>query len=100
MRLKPLLEHWLRAWLLASAILMLTAGASPAEPSALSQEPIVARIDGEPIYASEVERYLRPAPPRISAAPPVEPRLEALHRALRVRLFTREAARRGLNTAS
>lgn len=57
---------------------------------------IVARIDGEPVYAKEVSANLLPAPPRIGSATPVDPRRAALDEAIRIRLFAREAKRRGI----
>lgn len=57
---------------------------------------VVARIDGQPVLASEVSQHLRAAPPRIGTAPAVDPRRVALDAAIRVRLFEQEGRRRGI----
>lgn len=76
---------------------------SPAESTAASPaaspaagDAVIARIDGQPVLASEVRLHLRAAPPRIGTAPAVDPRRVALDAAIRVRLFAQEGRRRGL----
>jgi hypothetical protein len=57
----------------------------------------VARVDDAAITGAEVLLHLRPAPPRIGAALPPDPRRLALEEAIRAALFAREeAARLGL----
>ena len=76
---------------------LLVAGCQDAPAASVaSGDAIVARIDGQPVLASEVRQHLRAAPPRIGTAPAVDPRRVALDAALRVRLFAQEGKRRGL----
>jgi PPIC-type PPIASE domain len=56
---------------------------------------VVAHVEGEPLYGRDVALYLRPAPPRIGAARPPDPRMVAAESAIRTVLFAREARRRG-----
>lgn len=67
----------------------------PSTSSVPAGEVVVARLDGQPILASEVRMHLRVAPPRVGTAPAVDPRQQALDAAIRVRLFAREGRRRG-----
>lgn len=82
---------------LLAATLFFTLGCDQAKeawptPSA-SLGDVVATVDGAPIFVAEVAAHLVPASPRIGAAPPVDPRKQALERMLRVRLFAHEARR-------
>lgn len=70
-----------------------------AVPASSRGDRIVATVDGEPIYASDVEAHLRPPRPRVGSLPPTDPRHSAVVEAVRVRLFLREAERRGLMVA-
>lgn len=62
-------------------------------------EQVVATIDEQPIVTSEVDMHLRSVRPRVGAAPPVSPQTDALNAAIRVKLFAREAQRRGIQVA-
>ena len=81
--------------LLCAAVLVSGAAAlSPSHPPDPGQ--VVASIDNQPVYVSEVLPHLQPLPPRVGAGPAPDMRRQALEQALRNRLLAGEALRRGL----
>ena len=71
------------------------AGALVATVARPEEADVVGSVEGEPLYGSDVAVYLRPAPPRVGAARPPDPRMAAAESAIRNRLLAREAKRRG-----
>jgi len=87
------LSAWCR-WVAFAAIAGGCRGAAVGEAATVDGD-AVGVIDGEPVLASELELHVRPPGPWVGPVRP-DPRRIALDDALRVRLFAREARRRGL----
>jgi hypothetical protein len=81
---------------LAPSMILLAAAAEAAAAVTPPDAKVIARVGDDPVLASDLEAYLRPAPPRTGSAVPRDPRQVALDEAIRVRLFAREAQRRGI----
>ena len=82
--------------LLIPTTMLLAAAAEAAAAVPPPDATVIARVGGDPVLAADVEAHLRPAPPRTGTAVPRDPRQAALDEAIRVRLFAREAQRRGI----
>lgn len=81
--------------------LALAGAACRSDPScgARTDHTIVACVDGDPVTATEIGEFVKPAEPVPGQAAPPDPRALAVDAAIRVRLFAAEAERRGLAVA-
>lgn len=75
---------------------VLVAGCQTPAAAVSPGDAVIARIDGQPILASEVRLHLRAPPPRVGTKVAIDPRRSALDDAIRVRLFAREGRRLGI----